>query len=88
MKKCYRQVLLLLINLLVFSAHINSQTETVKQEKLTRFELQSSVLINSTGAEISSSEYKSGVYWFPVSVPCTVLTGLVANNIYPDPYRD
>jgi exo-1,4-beta-D-glucosaminidase len=58
----------------------------VKQEKLTRFELQSSVLINSTGAEISSPEYKPGVYWFPVNVPCTVLTGLVANKIYPDPY--
>jgi len=86
MKKYSSQITLILIILLVFSAQVNSQDGTVKQEKLTRFELQSSALINSTGAEISSSEYKSGVYWFPVRVPCTVLTGLVANNIYPDPY--
>jgi len=86
MKKYSSQITLILIILFVFSAHVNSQNGTVKQEKLTRFELQSSALINSTGAEISLSEYKSGVYWFPVKVPCTVLTGLVANNIYPDPY--
>jgi exo-1,4-beta-D-glucosaminidase len=86
MKKYSSQITLILIILFVFSAHVNSQNGTVKQEKLTRFELQSSALINSTGDEISSSEYKSGVYWFPVRVPCTVLTGLVANNIYPDPY--
>ncbi len=30
--------------------------------------------------------YHSPVYWFPVKVPCTVLTGLVANRVYPDPY--
>ncbi len=29
----------------------------------------------------------SKVYWFPVKVPSTVLTGLVANGIYPDPYN-
>ena len=86
MKKYFRQVTLLLISLFVYSVNINSQSGTVKQEKISRFELQSSVLINSTGAEISSAEYKTGVYWFPVRVPCTVLTGLVANKIYPDPY--
>jgi hypothetical protein len=86
MKKYFLQVTLILIILFVFLNHVNSQNGNVKQEKLTRFELQSSVLINSTGAEISSSEYKPDVYWFPVKVPCTVLTGLVANNIYPDPY--
>ena len=26
-------------------------------------------------------------YWFPVTVPSTVLTGLVANGVYPDPYQ-
>jgi exo-1,4-beta-D-glucosaminidase len=75
-----------LICLLIFSLPVNSQTGIVKQEKLTRFELQSSVLINSSGAEISTAGYKSKVYWFPVSVPSTVLTGLVSNKIYPDPY--
>jgi beta-galactosidase/beta-glucuronidase len=32
-------------------------------------------------------QYHSPVYWFPVKVPSTVLTGLVANHIYPDPYQ-
>ncbi len=58
----------------------------VKQVKLTSFELQSSALIASKGEEISTTGYKSNVYWFPVNVPSTVLTGLVANNVYPDPY--
>jgi hypothetical protein len=86
MKKHPWQGILLLFILFVFSVHGNSQNGTVKQEKITRFELQSAVLVKATGAEISSSEYKSSVYWFPVRVPCTVLTGLVANKIYPDPY--
>jgi exo-1,4-beta-D-glucosaminidase len=30
-------------------------------------------------------EYKSKVYWFPVKVPSTVLSGLVADGVYPDP---
>jgi hypothetical protein len=86
MKKYYYSVGSLLIILFAFSVPANSQSGTIKQKKLTRFELQSSVLISSTGAEISSPEYKPKVYWFPVKVPSTVLTGLVANKIYPDPY--
>jgi len=62
-------------------------TSPVKQIKLTDFELQSSFLIPSTGEEISTPGYISNVYWFPVTVPSTVLTGLVANNVYPDPYQ-
>ena len=64
-----------------------SQQGKVKQVKLTDFELQSSALITAQGEEISNPEYKSGVYWFPVKVPSTVLTGLVANKVYPDPYQ-
>jgi len=86
MKKHDHYLLLILAGLFVFSLQVNSQPGIVKQEKLTRFELQSSALINSSGAEISTSAYKSKVYWFPVSVPSTVLTSLVANKIYPDPY--
>lgn len=59
----------------------------IKQVKLTNFDLQSSALINQTGSDLSSPSYKSTVYWFPVKVPSTVLTGLVANHIYPDPYQ-
>ena len=71
---------------LVFSINATSQTGAVKQLKLTDFDLQSSALITATGEELSTPLYKSKVYWFPVKVPSTVLTGLVANGVYPDPY--
>lgn len=86
MKKHTYSFILLLIICFAFSDPANSQNGTIKQEKLTRFELQSSLLVSSTGAEISLPEYKSEIYWFPVTVPSTVLTGLVANKVYPDPY--
>jgi len=63
-----------------------AQNKIVKQEKLYKFELQSSELIGDSGDKISQSDYHSKVYWFPVNVPSTVLTGLVANRVYPDPY--
>ncbi len=80
------KVKLLITVFLLMSFQLFSQTGSVKQVKLTRFELQSSSLINSTGEAISTSGYHSKVYWFPVTVPSTVLTGLVANGVYPDPY--
>ncbi|MDP2338556.1 MAG: beta galactosidase jelly roll domain-containing protein, partial [Bacteroidota bacterium] len=76
-----------LIFLLFISVHFSfAQGKSIKQQKLTKFELQSSGLINASGEIISTSGYQSNVYWFPVNVPSTVLTGLVANRIYPDPY--
>jgi hypothetical protein len=86
MKSYLYPVAALLVCILPVTVPGYSQAGTVKQEKLSRFDLQSSVLIPSSGAEISTPEYKSEVYWFPVTVPSTVLTGLVENKIYPDPY--
>jgi beta-galactosidase/beta-glucuronidase len=60
--------------------------QSIKQEKLTRFELLSSELVSASGTILSTSNYKPEFYWFPVHVPSTVLTGLVANHVYPDPY--
>src|SRR6202012_2357420 len=84
-KKSYLFFQLLCICLL-FAKQIQAQTTSVKQVKLTDFDLQSSYLINEDGAALSSVNYHSSVYWFPVKVPSTVLTGLVANKIYPSPY--
>ena len=78
---------------ILFLVFTGCSTETpktvspVKQVKLTDFELQSSFLIPSSGEEISTTDYNSNIYWFPVKVPGTVLTGLVANGVYPDPYQ-
>src|ERR1700712_2346509 len=64
-----------------------AHAQQVKQVKLVNFDLQSSSLIKENGAELSAAKFHSGIYWFPVKVPSTVLTGLVANHIYPDPYQ-
>src|ERR1700710_2980037 len=60
--------------------------QPIRQVKLTRFALQSSAVIGTAGDSLSSVNYHSANYWFPVTVPSTVLTGLVANKVYPDPY--
>lgn len=75
-----------LVFLVVLFFMQNSFAQNIKQDKLTKFELQSSELINTPGEIISTSGYHSNVYWLPVNVPSTVLTGLVANRVYPDPY--
>jgi hypothetical protein len=75
------------ISLFLFlTVHAFSQPGSIKQVELIDFDLQSSALITASGEELSTPAYKSNVYWFPVNVPSTVLTGLVANGIYPDPY--
>jgi beta-galactosidase/beta-glucuronidase len=76
----------LIIGLLIFPISLSGQYGIIKKVKLSKFTLQSSSLIEDTGEKISSPDYKSRVYWFPVTVPSTVLTGLVANKVYPDPY--
>jgi len=58
----------------------------VRQTRLSHFNLQSSAVVKERGDSLSSVNYRETNYWFPVTVPCTVLTGLVANKVYPDPY--
>ncbi|MCE5345445.1 MAG: beta galactosidase jelly roll domain-containing protein [Bacteroidales bacterium] len=72
--------------LILISLPAYSQPGAVKQIILTHFEMQSSALIDAAGEELSTPQYRSKVYWFPVTVPSTVLSGLVANRVYPDPY--
>lgn len=65
---------------------VSAQNNPVKQTELTKFHLQSSVIATESGATISRISFHPKNYWFPVKVPSTVLTGLVANKIYPDPH--
>mgnify|MGYP001550580894 CR=1 FL=1 len=71
---------------LSYSSVSFAQDGKIKQVQLTQFDLQTSSVIPQSGETLSTSSYISNVYWFPVKVPCTVLTGLVANKVYPDPY--
>ncbi len=86
MNKFIRSLILANAALILLTAHSSAQSVSVKQVKLTQFEMQSSAVIVSAGDMISSENYVSTAYWFPVTVPCTVLTGLVQNKIYADPY--
>jgi hypothetical protein len=65
---------------------ISAQSNPVRQVRLSRFFLQSSSVVAAGGKELSSPEYVAPGYWFPVTVPSTVLSGLVQNKIYADPY--
>ncbi len=80
MKKFCSLLIASLIYFIAFSQNL------VKQIQLKDFDMQSSAVIAEDGAVISTTQYNSKNYWFPVKVPCTVLTGLVANKVYPDPY--
>lgn len=73
------------ITLICFGAL--AQNGKIKQVKLTDFELQSSEIVTNTGAGLSVSSYHADGKWYPVKVPSTVLTGLVANGVYPSPYQ-
>lgn len=87
MKRCILFSITLLLISIVGGQVLQSQTGSVKQVKLTEFDLQSSSLADDPGEVISKSDYKSDIYWFPVKVPSTVLSGLVMNGVYPDPYQ-
>ncbi len=72
--------------LLLAGTIAKAQTAFVKQVQLKSFTLQSSAVVREDGMAISSPQYQPDNYWFPVQVPSTVLTGLVANHVYADPY--
>jgi len=65
---------------------LRAQSRGTVQQPLTDFSLQSSVIATQEGSELSDPAFQAKDYWFPVTVPTTVLTGLVTNHVYPDPY--
>ena len=71
--------------LILLSFTIHAQNQQITLLKLTDFELQSSAVVDEPGEKLSMPDYRSAIHWFPVNVPSTVLTGLVANKIYPGP---
>jgi len=68
------------------SFSLDLKAQNVKEIQLRDFILQSSSVIPQSGEMLSQASYKTRDYWFPVKIPSTVLTGLVANKVYPDPY--
>src|SRR5665213_2641555 len=87
MRKIISSLVLCIIAQFLASAWLFGQSKVIKEVKLINFDLQSSSLVAEGGGVLSTNSYHSPVYWFPVKVPSTVLSGLVANHIYPDPYQ-
>jgi beta-galactosidase/beta-glucuronidase len=83
-KLLYLSTLILSIQLCSAQA---THAQNVKQVQLVRFQLQSSAIIKAGGKELSSTGHINTDKWYSVKVPSTVLTGLVANKVYPDPYQ-
>jgi exo-1,4-beta-D-glucosaminidase len=82
--KLFIQLQILLM--LLFPLVVRSQVLGVKQVQLKQFFLQSSEIEKKSGAILSTARYQPKEQWFSVNVPSTVLTGLVANKVYPNPY--
>ncbi len=70
-----------------FFGFVSASAQSVKQVRLSQFTLQSTEIVHTSGDSLSLPDYTPSQYWFPVTVPSTVLTGLVANGVYPDPYQ-
>lgn len=75
-----------LLLLLLSPLALTAQNSSVKQIQLKQFLLQSSEIVINNGAALSTANYQPKEHWYSVTVPSTVLTGLVANKVYPNPY--
>lgn len=80
-----KNLAILLFLLIFISCASNNENEEVIYLK--NWEMKSSQLINEEGKELSQSRY-NGKDWYSVTVPTTVLNGLVKNKVYPDPRID
>ncbi|MEK6782257.1 MAG: beta galactosidase jelly roll domain-containing protein [Bacteroidota bacterium] len=76
----------LFASMLFFNSYLSAQP-TESRYDLVDFKMQASVLVAENGDRLSDPLYRSPIYWFPVKVPSTVLSGLVANKVYPNPYE-
>src|SRR5438105_97947 len=82
-----RVALLFLISTLVLTGAVGrAKAATVSSSELNAgWALRSATNVTDTGATISQVGYGTAG-WYPISVPSTVLAGLVANNVYQNIY--
>ncbi|UCC38690.1 MAG: hypothetical protein JSV96_12805 [Candidatus Aminicenantes bacterium] len=82
-KKRIKKTLSFLVLLLcTISVAFTSKSKIFLREN---WHLRSSYLVKDEGKKISSPEFKP-INWYITSIPTTVLTALVKNGVYPDPY--
>src|SRR5881398_1769783 len=72
---------------IVLAGHAGrASAATVSSTQLTTgWALRSATNVTDTGATISQPGYSTSG-WYPISLPSTVLAGLVANNVYQNIY--
>src|SRR5919201_1587432 len=83
-----RLLILVLVSLLTAlgPAAVRAAAATVSSTELTSgWALRSATNVTDTGATISQPGYSTSG-WYPISIPSTVLAGLVANNVYQNIY--
>jgi len=84
-KKCMNRILFVLVLVLMLckiSVAFSSEKKIFLKEN---WFLKSSYIIKDGGRRISSPEFNP-INWYQLNIPSTVLTALVKNGVYPDPY--
>src|SRR2546422_565530 len=82
MSRTARASVVLLLGLTLGSA---AHAATVGSTELTSAQLRSAANVSDGGAAISQVGY-AAAGWYPITLPSTVLAGLVANNVYQNIY--
>lgn len=76
----------LAVAFIALTCHAATSEAQVEEKLFLRdFLMQTSELVEADGEALSSGAFTPRD-WYPVQVPSTVLRGLVANGVYPDPY--
>jgi exo-1,4-beta-D-glucosaminidase len=79
-------VLGLLVSLLNGIAGASEDGESRGMALRENWSIQSSALVHADGAAISTVGFQTSD-WYPAAVPTTVLSALVEDKVYPDPYN-
>lgn len=75
----------LAILLIIYTSTLHAEAATNYQLLKTGWLIQSSATFDATGEKISAVGFDT-TGWYPTSVPTTVLSALVKNGVYRDPY--
>jgi len=75
----------ILIGGTLFSCTQGQSASVGEKMFLKDFQMKYSGLVEAGGESVSTGDF-TPQDWYPVTVPCTVLSGLVQNGVYPDPH--
>lgn len=76
---------MLFLSILVLQISINP-VYAIQIDLKENWKMQSSADVAKSGADISTDEFQ-GDGWYSITVPATVMAGLLENNVYEDPFH-